>query len=144
MKDIIKLKESKLRENFLVYYLDNQTIDGHHRLLGEIATAKTKDGVAYSVTDKGKVIKLEGEKVYPPELHLRANVRMNRMATDYLEEAYERSQAKLDKLENDIYQKLLPYDGKGKLFIRAEWMQSTDKKDINVFTRVIHVVKGIR
>jgi hypothetical protein len=138
------LKESKLRENFLVYYLDNQTIDGHHRLLGEIATAITKDGAAYSVTEEGKVVKLKGKKVYPPEIHLRSNVKMNRMTMDYIEKAYERGQAKLDKLENDLYKKLLPYDGKGKLFIRAEWMQSTDKKDINVFTRVIHVVKGIR
>lgn len=124
---------SKLRNNFFIYYLDQG-------FFGEIAVSRNRKGIARSVNQEGKVISLIGDKVYPPEVQLYSKVKRNKK--EDLETVYQRAIRGINKSENALYEKLLQFKGKGKLFIRCEMVQSTNIKDVWIFTEVIHVVKG--
>lgn len=115
-----------------MYYLDQE-------LPGEIALVRIRNGSAYSITQKSEIIVLNGGIVYPPELHLYSEIK--RIKNEDLEIVYQKAQNKIAKLENDIYKKLLPYKGRGKLLIRAEMVQSIDYQKWR-FTEKIHVIKG--
>ena len=125
-------KESNLRKNFIIYYLNN--------VMGEIAAVRLRNGIAYSIDPKGKIKILKGNKVYPPELHIYTKVK--RIQNENLNSVYDRARQKTIIFENKLYKKLLPFKGKGKLLIRCEMIQNTDIKNTWLFTEVIHVVKG--
>lgn len=126
-------KESNLRKNFVIYYLNN--------VMGEIAVVRLKNGIARSINQKGKIIILKGNKVYPPELHIYTKIK--RIQNESLDFLYNRALQKTIISENKLYKKLLPFKGKGKLFIRCEMIQDTDIKNTWLFTEVIHLVKGV-
>jgi hypothetical protein len=125
--------ESKLRKEYIVYYLDR-----HFPFMGELAIATRANEVAYFIKND-KVVKTRAARVIPYEMKLEVKVKRG----DDLEKTYQRAQDKMATLENRLYTKLKPFGGKGKLFIRDERVQS-EGRDTFVFTEVICIAKGVR